>query len=160
MSKVRLAVASLGIAMLFLAVPALQAQTATAPLPSQIFTAKKVFISNASADFDSTLWSGGPIRPYNEFYAAIRNWGKYELVSTPGEADMVLDIRLEGTPFPYAQFRLVLLDPKTHIALWTLSESFVGTGLKNNREKKFDDTLDKLVGDLKALVAQPGAATN
>ncbi len=71
--------------------------------------------------------------------------------------------RVQGigsTPFPYAQFRLVLLDPKTHIALWTLSESFVGTGLKNNREKKFDDTLDKLVGDLKALVAQPGAATN
>jgi hypothetical protein len=160
MLKVRLAVASLGIAMMLPASSALFAQPAeapAAPIPSQIFTAKKIFISNAGANFDTNLWSGTPDRTYSEFYLAIRNWGKYELVSFPNEADMVLDIRLEGTPFPYAQFRLVLLDPKTHVALWTLSERFAAAGLKKSRDKKFDDSIDALVGDLKALTAQPSA---
>lgn len=29
-------------------------------------------------------YSGGPDRLYNEFYAAMKSWGRYELVSTPG----------------------------------------------------------------------------
>ncbi len=131
-----------------------------APLPSQILTAKKVFISNAGGDFDSNLWSGTPDRTYNEFYAAVRSWGRYELVPTPGEADMVLDIRLEGTPLPYARFRLVLLDPKTHIALWTLSENFVGAGAKKSRDKKFEDAINNLANDLKTLTAQATAPSS
>ncbi len=163
MRKISFVAASLGIALILPLIPALRAQTAQAPAaprPSQIFTAKKIFISNAGGDFNTNLWSGTPDRTYNEFYAAIKSWGRYELVSTPGESDMVLDIRLEVTPSAFEQFRLVLLDPKTHIALWTLSESFVGSGTKNTRDKKFDDTIDKLVGDLKALTAQPATASN
>jgi hypothetical protein len=158
MLKIRLAVASLGLAMISSAV--LLAQAPAEPIPSQILTAKKVFISNAGGDFDSNLWSGGPDRAYNTFYAAIKSWGRYELVSTPGEADMVLDIRLEGTPFPSAQFRLVLLDPKTHVSLWTINESFIGYGTKKSRDKKFDDAMNSLVADLKALTAQPAVAAN
>jgi hypothetical protein len=161
MLKVRLSVAFLGLAMISSVV--LQAQTEavpSAPKPTQILTAKKVFISNAGGDFNTNSWSGTPDRTYNEFYAAIMSWGRYELVSTPGESDMVLDIRLEVTPSTYEQFRLVLLDPKTHIALWTLSENFVGSGLKNTRDKKFSESINKLVGDLKVLVAQPATASN
>lgn len=158
MFKVKLVVASLGIAIMMPASSALLAQAANvapaAPLPSQILTAKKVFISNAGGEWNSNLWSGGPERTYDDFYAAVKSWGKYELVSSPGEADMVLAIRLEGTPFPYAEFRLVLLEPKTHIALWALNESIVVSGLKNSRDKKFDEAIDSLVGDLKALTAQ------
>ena len=78
MLKVRLAVASLGLAMILPAASTLLAQTASvmpaAPLPSQILTAKKVFISNADA---------GTMDNYNQFYAAIKTWGRYELVSAP-----------------------------------------------------------------------------
>ena len=30
---------------------------------------------------------------YNEFYAAMKSWGRYELVSSPADADMVFEIR-------------------------------------------------------------------
>ena len=159
MLNVRLVVASLGLAMILPILPALQAQTAdapAAPLPSQILTAKKVFISNAGNDFDSSLWSGGPDRAYNEFYACIKSWGRYELVGVPGDADMILEFSLIGTPLPNALFRVVLLDPKTHVVLWTVSEG-IPLGLKKTRDKGFDGAINKLVDDLKALTTQTAA---
>jgi hypothetical protein len=52
-------------------------------------------------------------------------------------------------------FWLVLVDPKTHITLWTLDEYVSVSGMQKSREKNFEDALDKLVGDLKVLTAQP-----
>jgi hypothetical protein len=52
MLKVRLVVMSLAIAMMLPLVSVLQAQAPAAPIPSQILTAKKVFISNAGAFID------------------------------------------------------------------------------------------------------------
>ena len=67
MLKVRLAVASLGLAMILPAASTLFAQTASvapaAPIPSQILTAKKVFISNAVSEIDPKIWSGGLAQP-------------------------------------------------------------------------------------------------
>src|SRR6266576_7247326 len=62
-----------------------------APLPMQIFTARKVFISNAGGD---TLgyYSGGPARAYDKLYAVLKGWGRYELVAAPGDAELVLEI--------------------------------------------------------------------
>src|ERR1035441_8663261 len=94
MLKVRLAAASLGIAILLPLVPALLAQAPAAPIPSQILTAKKVFISNAGGEYDAGIWSGGRERSYNEFYAAMKSWGRYELVSSPGDADLVFQVGL------------------------------------------------------------------
>jgi hypothetical protein len=137
-----------------------------APIPSQILTAKKVFISNASGEFDTVRWNGGPVRTYNEFYAAIKNWGHYDIVSTPSDSDLVLQISFAnpifgfngGSNFP--QIKLLLLDPKTHIVLWTLAEDApIKVGLQKSRDKSFSDAIGKLVDNLKALTAQP-AATN
>ena len=61
MLKVRLVVASLGFAVLLPMVPALPTQAQSgpvAPLPSQILTAKRVFISNTGSGFDSRVFSG------------------------------------------------------------------------------------------------------
>ena len=92
MPKVSLAIASIGLAMLFTSVPHLSAQAPAAPLPSQILTAKKVFISNLGGGLDPKLWSGGTAQPYNELYAAIKNSGKYQLVAAPADADLILQI--------------------------------------------------------------------
>ena len=105
MLKVRLVVVSLGLAILLPAASTLFAQTASvapaAPIPSQILTAKKVFISNGGVEFawskesawnGEPTWSGGLTRPYNQLYAAIKNWGQYELLAAPGVADMVIEI--------------------------------------------------------------------
>jgi hypothetical protein len=156
--------------MMFSEAPALHAEAAAAPLPSQILTAKKVFISNAGGLLDLNIVSGDRRRDYNQFYAAIRAWGRYELVASPAEADLVLQIGIiyiprqmsaETTPFP--SFRLALLDPKTNISLWVLDEFLVdkpslGLILKKNRDKVFDQAIDRLVDDLKALSAPPPPA--
>ena len=68
--------------------------TALAPVPPAIFTAKKVFVSNAGAD--SALFphpfSGSPDRGYNQFYAAVQKWGRYDLVTEPEEAELVFEL--------------------------------------------------------------------
>ncbi len=152
----------LGFAMLLVTVPALLAQTvaaSAAPLPSQIVTAKKIFISNTGGGFDSSAWSGGPDRIYNEFYAAMKSWGRYELVSAPGDADLVLDVNVIRDSVVW-QFKLEILDPKTRIVLWTQYEPIKVTVSQKTRDKNFDDTINKLVTDLKTLTAQPAATGN
>jgi hypothetical protein len=164
MLKVRLAVASLGIALILPIIPILQAQTAdvpTAPLPSQILTAKKVFISNRGVGTD---------RNYNAFYAAIKSWGGYELVAAPTDADLVLEISLSsqitgvsgskesGCDSSSASWlKLVLLDTRTRIVLWTLTENIQPFARQKTGEKNTDDAINKLVGDLKTLTAQAAA---
>lgn len=62
----------------------------------QIASGKKVFVSNAGLDVVSlTLFrkAGDPDQPYNDFYAAMKNGGHYELVTTPADADLVFEIR-------------------------------------------------------------------
>jgi hypothetical protein len=173
MLKIRLAVVSLGMAMSLLSLPALQAQaTKPAPLPSQILTAKKVFISNAGGLLDLKMVSGDRRRDYNQFYAAIQAWGRYELVASPADADLVLQISIIYIPremgtevVPFPSFRLALIDPKTNIALWVLDEFLVDRpGLamirEKNRDKAFDEAINRVVDDLKALTAQPAPAND
>ena len=100
-----------------------------APIPRHIPAAKKVFIANGGGDeslFDTPQFSGGPDRLYNEFYSAMKAWGRYELVSTPSEANLVFEVRLTMTqilrpddfkvsgPSYDAQFRLTIQDVPTH----------------------------------------------
>jgi hypothetical protein len=52
-----------------------------APVPAQIAAAQKVFVSNAGgatleAILDETIFHGGPDRPYNQFYAAMKSWNR------------------------------------------------------------------------------------
>ncbi len=140
-------------------VPALIAQTPAAPLPSQIVTAKKVFISNTGRGFDSSAWTGGHDRMYNQFYADMNSWGRYELVSAPGDADLVLDVNVIRDSVVW-QFELEILDPKTGIVLWTHDEPIKIAVSQKNRDQNFDDAIYKLVSDLKTLTAQPATGTN
>ncbi|MGO9778067.1 MAG: hypothetical protein ACLQGT_16370 [Terracidiphilus sp.] len=147
------------------------AANTAAPLPSQILIAKKVFISNAGSGLDQKLWSGGPTQPYIELYAAIKSWGQYQLVATPADADLVLQISYSApltdvggskdsgsVSFTSPQLKLALLDPKTGIILWALNEKTSIGHLEKGRDQALADSIAKLVSDLKALTAQPAAA--
>lgn len=73
-----------------------------APVPPQIAAAQSAFIANAGGEsldtvIDETVFDGGPDRPYNEFYAAMKSWGHYLLASAPGSADLVLEISWDLT---------------------------------------------------------------
>jgi hypothetical protein len=153
MLKARLAIATLGLAMTLSNSVALLAQTAdvpAAPLPSQITAAKKVFISNAGVGIGNT---------YNEFYAAIKSWGRYELVAAPVDADLALEISLfSGSDASLPHLKLVLLDTKTRIALWAFSEPMQPYARQKTGEKNKQDAMNKLVDDLKSLTTQPTTA--
>jgi hypothetical protein len=105
--------------------------SAPAPVPVQIAAAQKVFISNAGGEsletvIDQIVFNGGPDRPYSEFYEAMKNWGRFDLVSSPADADLVLEISWAlsdtGLRLPVlGQLRLVVIDPKTRVTLWNFT---------------------------------------
>ena len=75
-----------------------------APIPTQILTGKQVFISNSDSPVDSILEA--PNLTYNNFYAQIKTWGKYELVSAPADADLVFEIGTVIIPDGYSMVTL------------------------------------------------------
>lgn len=175
MLKVKLVLACLGFAMMLPTTVTMLAQSAAktpaAPLPSQILTAKKVFISNAGGSSDERLWSGGPAQPYNELYAAIKKSGQYQLVATPADADLILEISFAdpltdvmgskdsgATGLNTPQLKLALSDPKTNVILWTLIRTTSTGHMEEGRDKALASSVAKLVSDLKALTAPPAAA--
>ncbi len=126
----------------------------SAPIPAQVLSAKRVFISYGESDADP----GAPDLTYNEFYALMKSWGKYELVSSPADADLVFEIRfLSG--ITDSQLRLSIVDPKTHIVLWPFIQHVENSSRETARRKKFDEAMTDLVDDVKKVTSQPAAAT-
>src|ERR1035438_3385747 len=64
----------------------------SAPVPVQIAKAKSVFVSNAGADVVGSPYSGGVDRPYNQFYAEMKSWGRYELTPAPAGSDLIFEL--------------------------------------------------------------------
>jgi hypothetical protein len=138
---------------------------APAPVPIQIGAAKKVFVSNAGGEsfetvMEQTVFNGGPDRPYNEFYSGLNDWGHYDLVSSPSDADLVLEISWvlsdTGLKLPVlGQLRLQIIDPKTHVALWSLIEYVRGAILLGNRDKNFDQAMSTILVRFKQLAVPP-----
>lgn len=157
-------------------------QAPLAPVPAQIGAAKKVFIANGggAALEDSlgvTIVKGGPDRAYNQFYSAVKGLGRYDVVDSPADADLVLQISFtlgdggtqfftKNTPFSAAltpamgQVRLVVIDPKTRIPLWTIVEYVQAAVLGGNRERNFDSAMSAVVGRLKSLAERPPAGAS
>jgi hypothetical protein len=154
MLKIRFAIDSLVFAVILF--PAVASLAQTAPLPSQIPGAKKVFISNTGVGFPPSGLSGTPDRMYNEFYAGIQSSRQYVLVGAPSDADLVLNVNIDPVGW---LLKLDIMDPKTGIVLWAQYEPIQQAFSQKNRDKSFDDTISKLVGDLQALTAQAVAPT-
>jgi hypothetical protein len=157
---------------LLILLPVLNAQQAKlpppAPVPAQIAAAHRVFISNAGGEsfeavIGQTVFNGGPDRPYNEFYAAMKSWDRVELLSSPSDADLVFEISWvltdTGLRLPVlGQLRLVVIDPKTRVTLWNFTEYVRGAILLGNRDKNFDQAMNTIVNRLKIMMVPPAAA--
>jgi hypothetical protein len=157
------AVLGFGLAMSLLPGPLSAAQQKKpahpAPIPAQILTAKKVFIANGGGDEsreEGASYSGGPDRAYNEFYAAMEAWGRYELVSAPGDARVLAD----DSPAFDPQFRVVIRDVKTHETLWGLTEHAQGAVLQSNRDKNFELAMAAVVAQVQRIAGPAAPAKN
>ncbi len=98
---------------------------------------------------------------YDEFYAAMKSWGRYELVRTPHEADLVFDVRLtimqpqrshplggDNNPEYDPQLHLTIRDGMPHETLWGLTEHAQTALLQGNRDKNFEQALAGIVAEL------------
>ena len=80
------------------------------------------------------------LNSYNDIYAALQTWGRYKLVNSPEQADLVFQLRgiapvtdvTGGRGGVYSvtspAFQLTILDPKSNIALWTITSPVNVTG--------------------------------
>jgi hypothetical protein len=145
-----------------------QAMAPAAPVPAQIASAKKVFVSNMGTDAMSTAAfkrEQAENKPYNEFYAGLKTWGRYQLVDTPMDADLVFEIGFSapivgaGEPTAYGpQLNLSIVDAKTHFRLWTLFEPVGGALRRVTWDKNFAAGMNSLMDDLKKLSPSPGVS--
>ena len=145
--------------------------TASAPVPSVISSAQRVFISNAGGDsYESTsyyplgVYTGGPNRFYNQFYAAMKDWGRFTLTDSPAGAEVVYEVRFTSPAvdqrrhdtgnFVYdPQLNLNLLDPQTRVVLWSLTEHIAPARTASGANSNFDKAVGRLVMRVKALVS-------
>jgi hypothetical protein len=162
--------------LVLLVAPVLRAQQPAppAPIPSPILNAQKIFIANAGMDafslqaFEELGLTGGDA--YNSLYAAVKSWPKYQLVSSPADADLVLEIRVTAPltnvgDHPTWSFQhiaanttwqfqtdLNIRDAKTHFLLWTLTQPVRPANLAGTWRKNIATANATLDGQLQALL--------
>ena len=162
------------------AIPNTPLANISVPVPAQIRAAKTIFIANAGdkTNLFPDVYSGGPDRPYVQFYSDMQTWGHYQLVASPDQADLVFQISLvnpvasellpgnnagywNGAEWHDPQLRLNILDPKTHISLWELTSHIQSTtSLKSGRDRQFDLAMGNLVMELEQLSTQTTTTEN
>ena len=135
--------------------------SSAAPVPAPILQGKRAFVSFELGDVSAfpSLYSGGPERAYAEFYGGMQQWGRYQLVADPKDADLILAIRFVEIPGISApQIRLGINDARSRVSLWGFSEQIDGVFLKKNRDRGFSDAVARVIDDLKLLLASNGVA--
>jgi hypothetical protein len=133
--------------------------SSAAPVPAPILQGSKAFISFELGDVSSfpSVYSGGPERAYNEFFQGMQQWGRYQLVADPKDADVVLAIRFVDTPgLANPQIRLGILDARGRVSLWGFAEEINGAFRKKNRDAAFSGAITQIISDLKLLVNSNG----
>src|ERR1700746_982188 len=125
----------------------------------KIASDKRVFVSNMGTHVilpsDKNQLED---RPYNEFYAALKAWGRYQLVDTPGDADLVFEIGFIVPPGAEPQLSLRIVDAKTHFRLWTIFDPVRVTIRTAKWDTNFADGITSLVNDLKKLSVRAEAS--
>jgi hypothetical protein len=140
------------------------APPAAAPVPAQILSAKKAFVSNGGTDATARAkLSSGSMdinTTYNQFYAAMNDWKRYDLVSDPGQADVVLEISFTAPETDCGrgecaqpQIMLIVYDARSHFKLWTITEPVEGALLESTWKKNFATGVESAVLELKQLTA-------
>jgi len=138
-----------------------------APLPAVIVNAKKIFLSNG----------GGSNLAYDAFYSKVKEWGRYEIVGSPEEADLIVELsyrvedkgtrvwsstntynnttQVHSAQITDPQLILTIYDAKTKNSLWSETDHRRLARQEKNREKETVNSAQRLVDDLKTRVTVP-----
>jgi hypothetical protein len=137
-----------------------------APLPAVIVNAKKVFLSNG----------GGGSLAYDAFYSKMKEWRKYEIVRSPEESDLIVELsyRVEDSTRVWnpsntyyiktqlnskhnidPQLTLTIFDAKIKTSLWSETDRRGFAKREKNREKETVNSAQRLVDDFKTRVNVP-----
>jgi len=138
-----------------------------APLPAVVVNAKKVFLSNG----------GGSNLAYDAFYSEMKRWGKYAIVGSPEEADLIVELayrverggtrvwsststynnttKIHSAEIVDPQVVLTIYDAKSRTSLWCESDHRRLARREKNREKETVSSAQRLVEDLKLRVNVP-----
>jgi len=124
-------------------------------MPSQLAAAKTVFISNASDENESDT-----IKGYDRIYAAIQKLNRFTIVFTPNDADLVLEFgqidgkysKSNGDKEVEFRQRLRIIDPHTHILLW--SATVPNTGRLTERDTNNEAAINRLANYLQKITTQ------
>ena len=121
-----------------------------APVPAPMILGKRAFISYQFTETADATVSGDPQRDYNEFYALMKAWGRYQLVNDPKDADVVYSIRYN---VGFSTVNCTVTNP-SGISLWGFRMD-IGSGVRQRtRDANFSDAIVKLVANIKLLVEQ------
>jgi hypothetical protein len=136
----------------------------SAPVPAQIAAAHTIFLTNGGADANFPLTEG---QSYDQVYAALKAWGRFTLVGSAADADLVFNLReiapitdivgnRDGTySLTSPAFSLSIADPKTNSNLWTITSPVTIVGKKEVRAHWTDIAITNLISRTKVLVNQP-----
>jgi hypothetical protein len=156
-------------AILCLAVPtcafAKKKEVPPAPLPGIVQQAKTVFLTNGG---------GSPIA-FDELYAQMKQWSRFQLASSPEQADIVIELKYfvedHGTHVwsstntytnqtqVYSaqvvdpQLVLSIYEPKSGSLLWSATDHRKLARLSSNRTKETINSADRLVRELQDRIA-------
>lgn len=133
-----------------------------APLPTSVLNAKRVFLVNG----------GGSNLAYDAFYSDFTSWGKYTVVGSPEEADLIVELAYnverggtrvwsatnsyDGTTQIHSrqiidpQLVVTIYDAKNKNLLWSEVDHRRLARREKNREKETVKSAVRLLADLKA----------
>jgi hypothetical protein len=138
-----------------------------APVPAQISASHTVFLSNLGADASFPV---DATRAYNDIYKALATWGRYQLVSSPDQADLIFQLRGVSTLSTYGAndsvytvnnpaFQLTIVDPRSNVTLWTITSPVALAGSKQTWARWLAISETNLVSRIKVVAGEQLAPT-
>jgi hypothetical protein len=125
---------------------------------------------------------GGGEIPYNVISSELEGWGRFQLVESRSEADVIIEVtspdeenvsvssrtgvgssgRIEDSAsttrnLSSGAIKLVIYDAKTHVTLWSASEQPKGGFRQHKREDHLVEAASRLVAKLRERLEPPPA---
>jgi hypothetical protein len=142
------------------------------PVPALLLNARKVFISNGGADAGlfPHPFTGTQDRAYAFVYHALSAGKRFQVVASPADADIVLQIQLlaplgplgdnkqKGTTDPEPTFKLTVFDRPTHYIVWTLTQTVDQALRQETHDANFDAALTSILSQLELVAGTSATA--